>query len=135
MNEYKIHNLKILPEYFEAVVRGEKTFEIRKNNRDFKVGDLIFLLEWNGEEFTDRYAMRLITYITDYAQKADYIVFSMTDNFLYENYTNECKNCEYWTDKIGFKILMCHCREHIIPEAAINLDICNGFKKIEAEEL
>ncbi|MEG0259568.1 MAG: DUF3850 domain-containing protein [Lysinibacillus sp.] len=36
------HDLKILPEYLEAVVSGKKTFEIRKNDRDFQVGDRIF---------------------------------------------------------------------------------------------
>ena len=30
-----IHELKIYPEYFKAVISGEKTFEIRKNDRPF----------------------------------------------------------------------------------------------------
>lgn len=38
-----IHELKILPEYFEAVTSGRKQFEIRKNDRDFKVGDQLIL--------------------------------------------------------------------------------------------
>lgn len=37
------HQLKILPQYFQAVSIGDKTFEIRKNDRDFKVGDNIAL--------------------------------------------------------------------------------------------
>jgi len=40
------HKLKILPEYFKAVVEGNKTFEIRKNDRDYKVGDTLILKEW-----------------------------------------------------------------------------------------
>ena len=47
-----IHELKILTEYFEAVASGRKRFEIRKNDRDYKVGDRLYLREWNGEEFT-----------------------------------------------------------------------------------
>ena len=35
-----IHELKILPEYFNAVISGEKTFEICKNDRPFHKGDL-----------------------------------------------------------------------------------------------
>lgn len=32
-----IHALKIYPEYFEAVRIGEKRFELRDNDRDFRV--------------------------------------------------------------------------------------------------
>jgi len=46
------HEHKILPEFFEAVILGFKTFEIRKNDRDYKVGDIVFLNEmekkWRG---------------------------------------------------------------------------------------
>lgn len=34
--EPTIHELKILPEYFEAVVSGDKRFEIRKNDRNYE---------------------------------------------------------------------------------------------------
>lgn len=39
----KKHNLKILPQYFEAVINGCKNFEIRKNDRFFKLNDILFL--------------------------------------------------------------------------------------------
>lgn len=39
------HKLKTDPEVFQAVVEGRKTFEIRFNDRDFKVGDELVLLE------------------------------------------------------------------------------------------
>lgn len=40
------HDLKILPEYFEQVRTGQKTFEIRKNDRDFQPGDTVALREY-----------------------------------------------------------------------------------------
>ena len=40
------HELKILPEYFEALASGTKTFEIVLNDREYKVGDLLILREW-----------------------------------------------------------------------------------------
>lgn len=69
------HKLKIAPEYFEAQKKGIKKFEIRKNDRDFKVGDLIELAEFKDGKFTDRTLLCQITYITDYAQQPGYVVF------------------------------------------------------------
>lgn len=37
------HELKILPQYFAAVKSGEKTFELRKNDRGYEVGDTLLL--------------------------------------------------------------------------------------------
>lgn len=39
------HYLKTVQPYFDAIDQGLKTFEIRKNDRDFKVGDILVLLE------------------------------------------------------------------------------------------
>lgn len=41
----KVHELKTDPEPFDAVWEGEKTFELRKNDRDFQVNDELFLRE------------------------------------------------------------------------------------------
>ena len=35
-----IHELKTLPEYFEAVIKGKKLFEVRKFDRPFQKGDM-----------------------------------------------------------------------------------------------
>ena len=40
-----IHQLKIEPDYFKKIVEGVKTFEVRKNDRDFHVGDYLGLNE------------------------------------------------------------------------------------------
>lgn len=41
------HELKIWPQFFEPVVGGQKTFEIRKNDRGFQNGDVVILREWD----------------------------------------------------------------------------------------
>lgn len=39
----RIHQLKIAPKYFNAVVAGQKTAELRKDDRGYKVGDVLSL--------------------------------------------------------------------------------------------
>ena len=43
----KRHELKIWPEYFDPVEAGLKTFEIRKNDRGFAMGDRLLLREFS----------------------------------------------------------------------------------------
>ncbi|EMF0190598.1 DUF3850 domain-containing protein [Enterococcus hirae] len=72
-----IHELKILPEYFEAVTSGRKQFEIRENDRNFKIGDQLILREWSKNEYTGDSYKAEITYITDYAQRDGYVVLGI----------------------------------------------------------
>ena len=58
-----IHELKILPEYFDAVNCGKKNFEIRLNDRNYQEDDELILREWNGEEYTGRECHRWVGYI------------------------------------------------------------------------
>ena len=36
-----IHELKTYPKYFQETIEGNKPFEIRKDDRDFHVGDVL----------------------------------------------------------------------------------------------
>ena len=38
------HSLKTLPQYWDAVKRGDKTFEVRRDDRGFQKGDIIELV-------------------------------------------------------------------------------------------
>lgn len=51
----KIHELKTDPEYFEAVWNSWKTLEIRYDDRDYKVGDLLFLqkTQYTGKQMLE----------------------------------------------------------------------------------
>lgn len=74
----KWHDLKIQTQYFNAIQIGTKTFEIRENDRDFQVGDVLYLREFDLlEGYTDRVLKRRISYITDYAQQENYVVMSI----------------------------------------------------------
>jgi len=65
MTESRTHYLKIYPEYFELVKKGLKTFELRKNDRDFNEGDILCLSEWDDklEQYTSKKLFCKITYV------------------------------------------------------------------------
>ncbi len=44
------HRLKTLPPFFDAVVRGDKTFEVRKDDRSFQAGDTLVLEHFDPEK-------------------------------------------------------------------------------------
>jgi hypothetical protein len=60
-----IHELKLWPEFFEPVKNESKKFELRKADRDYKVGDVLILREWSPEteEYTGRILKREVTYM------------------------------------------------------------------------
>ncbi|HFK6404225.1 ASCH/PUA domain-containing protein [Listeria seeligeri] len=73
----KTHELKILSEYFWDIIEGRKTFEIRKNDRDFQVGDYLILKELKDEKHTGWKITVEVTYITKYEQKENYVVMGI----------------------------------------------------------
>ena len=58
-----IHELKILPYFFMDVIKGEKTFEVRKNDRPFQKGDLLALNEFDGQHYTGNSCLVYVDYI------------------------------------------------------------------------
>lgn len=63
LEECRIHELKILPQFYIDVKNGIKDFEIRRNDRDFKVGDIVVLNEWSNGKYTGQRIRRRIKYI------------------------------------------------------------------------
>ena len=59
------HELKIYPQYFEDVISGKKKFEIRKNDRKYRVGDILILKEWDNIKYSGREARAEVIYLID----------------------------------------------------------------------
>src|SRR5579864_3181332 len=63
------HELKVWPPFFQDVNDNRKTFEIRRNDRDFKVGDICLMREYRPAthgfpgSFTGRRVYRRIIYV------------------------------------------------------------------------
>lgn len=54
---------KILPCYFADVKARRKNFEIRKDEDDIQVGDLLVLCEWDGTKYTGKEVSRTVKYV------------------------------------------------------------------------
>ena len=77
----EVHHLKTVQPYFYDVISGRKTFEVRKNDRNFKVGDMLMLEEYipMGARYTGIVSPYEITYILDSPEycKAGYVVLGI----------------------------------------------------------
>ena len=54
---------KVLPEYYKEIRSHRKMFELRKDDSDYEVGDILILREWDGEKYTGCRTSFEITYI------------------------------------------------------------------------
>lgn len=79
----KHHYLKIIPEYYEAVKCGDKTFEVRLNDRNYQVNDVIHLQEFNNGAYTGRELVKVVSYILndDSYCKESYVVLALKDHY------------------------------------------------------
>lgn len=60
----KEHRLKTHTKYFDRVLFGVKTFEVRLNDRDFQTGDTLILEDYDPD--TKQYSGRELTYNIGY---------------------------------------------------------------------
>ena len=84
------HDLKTDPKVFQDVINGNKTFEIRFNDRDFQVGDELILKEtkYSGEqmkngnslEFTGRQLIKNVSYVlSGYGLQDGWVILGIID--------------------------------------------------------
>ena len=62
-NRMKKIEKKVLPEYYKEIRSHRKMFELRKDDSDYEVGDILILREWDGEKYTGCLTSFEITYI------------------------------------------------------------------------
>ncbi len=61
----KVHDVKLGATFFEDVKTGRKTFELRKNDREYKEGDTIVLHEYKDGATTGRTITKKIVYMLE----------------------------------------------------------------------
>jgi hypothetical protein len=80
----KRHRLKTLPEFWDAVNDGLKTFEVRKDDRQFKVGEIVELYRYEGQEDWDarefmQFRIRYILRGGQFGIEPGYVVLQLED--------------------------------------------------------
>lgn len=78
----KLHELKIRDKYYGDILYRGKTFELRKNDRDYQPFDLIHFVKTNGQDFiNDPNNVYQITYILkdvqEYGLDKDYCILGI----------------------------------------------------------
>jgi hypothetical protein len=79
----KTHKLKTVNPHFKEVWEGNKTFEIRRDDRSFEVGDMLILQEYIMlDVYTGREVNLCVTHILknapQYGLKIGYVIMSLS---------------------------------------------------------
>lgn len=87
----KVHQIRLAKSYFDDVANGIKTFELRKNDRGYKKGDILEMMEFADGKNTGRTVRVLVTYILeDYTGIEDgYCI--MATKLMKDNENIECR--------------------------------------------
>lgn len=64
-DEKRVHEIRLGAMFFEDARSGKKSFELRKNDRDYKVGDILEMIEFKEGKNTGRVIRKSVTYILE----------------------------------------------------------------------
>lgn len=95
----QIHTIKCQQPYFNEVWLGHKKFELRRNDRNYQLGDLVYLQEWNEEKKEyNRYMIkcRITSLLENYA--------GLENNFCIFGFDIEERITEELPDILGMNI-------------------------------
>jgi predicted RNA-binding protein with PUA-like domain len=67
MDKPRVVELKTWKEFFKPIEDGVKSWEIRNNDRNFQVGDMLILWEYDKEtqKYTGRFLIRRVTLVAE----------------------------------------------------------------------
>jgi len=79
--EWRVHELKTWPAYYREIITGRKHTEHRRHDRDFRVGDVLRLREWDPitKAYTGRELFRRIRYLFTPHEAPGFVVLELED--------------------------------------------------------
>ena len=134
-----IHELKILKTFYDAIIYRTKTFEIRKNDRGFHIGDTLILKPVNdsGCYLTGYKAIECkVTFVlTDWGLKDGYVALGIELLERKDEKIIHCKDCVHcskydcWTEN-GRVILNSCWNDKGMFNYVLDNDYCSrGYRK------
>lgn len=58
------HDIKVHPQFWEPLIKGDMKFQLRRNDRVYKVGDTLMLNEFNPEfGYTGKQRLSIVSYV------------------------------------------------------------------------
>lgn len=102
-----LHQLKVWPEYFQPIIEGRKTFEVRVDDRGFQTGDILILYEYDPEKRrkTGRGTARRIGYILEggrFGVDENTVVMSLLpEPLVYNPLQDACSEFIRYRDRVG----------------------------------
>lgn len=119
-----LHDLKIAPEWFETVKSGVKTFEVRKDDRDFKPNDVLLLREFDGTKYTGRQLKADVRFVLrgEYCREG-YCIMSIVRHGEWEDITINDPYDKAWERQKEYKCTVCGFITHHITRFCGNCGV------------
>lgn len=79
LEDIAVHEVKTWPEYFQATWDGKKPFDVRRDDRPYRLQDVLAQREWcpDSMRYTGRMILAEITYRTDFEQRPGVVVLGI----------------------------------------------------------
>lgn len=106
----RIHEVKCWAEFFDGLRDGSKTFEVRRNDRDYQPGDTLHVREWvpfllaNNEHYTGRDVWLWVRYVLGGGQhgiEEGYVVMSVQRALCLNSRDVQTPYCRLWRGHEG----------------------------------
>ncbi len=127
----KIEDLKITPDFYEEVIKGNKRAELRVNDRNYKVGKVYNLAEYDGNDFTGRKIQIRITHILEMYKglTSNYCMFSFVtkpEEKQLEEYKHHISSIECELEKSKETLL--YAQNELIAKDKCNVELETAVK-------
>ena len=73
------HEIKCWPKFYQQVIDGRKTFELRRDDREYNAGDHLLLREWfpDEQDYSTRECLCYVPYLLRSEHTPGHVIMSI----------------------------------------------------------